>query len=665
MKGKQRAVLLIACILALLTLAAVVAVLVLQSGTPYQQARNTMDPKGKLQLQDQENGWVLLSWPEGKNADGYLVEVLNTDTQESIHTAYAEGKTSCTVPQLPPNQKVTIRINSIGVYMDEGEEGMRIGDVPLEVTDIFNQPSVSGLEWSLDPDAHSLTFRFKLSAKAECVLFQQDENGTRTQMDTFPEESRTIVFGLNGECAMPEKDEVKTFALGAVVRETRYTYYGLVENTLSVEQDHLLGNTMMLSCRHEGQNIYTFTWNDTQADNYCLQQLTADQAGWVTLCTVPGNEKCSFTTQVLQRYTDYQFRVVAYYGDTMTENAYAAEPAKLRLTTGSSAIYSTVWPQRDISVYRDPQKSEVIGTAAGAQAFCVLDVENGLFKVRFGDGCGYIDSNYCMINLPEFMGGLCHYDITNSYSSIFTVHGYELPGITGYTVEGYESVCLYANDYLVPLLYPVAQKLEQAAHSAQKLGYRLKIYDAYRPSYATHRLYDLTAAVANWKLPGFTYDGSDGDFSGLTYLELMTNKGRYAMTAFLAKGGSRHNQGIAVDLTLESVETGEEIPMQTAMHDLSYFSVTGRNTETANVLRGIMTDAGFATLSTEWWHFQDDESRKSLGIDSYLLKGVSAACWMWDGQGWLYRCADGTYYINRTVTIEGISYSFDRDGHVI
>ena len=665
MKGKQRVVLLIACFFAMLALAAVIAVLVIQSGDPYQQARSTMDPKGKLQLQDQENGYVQLSWPEGKNADSYLVEVFHADTQEPIHTAYAEGKPICSVPQLPQNQKVTIRINSIGVYVDEEGEGMRIGDVPLEVTGIFNRPSVSDLEWSLDPETHSLTFQFKLPTKAECILFQQDENGTRTQMDSFSQESRTIVFGPNGECPLPENDEVKTFALGAVVRETRYTYYGLVTNTLSVEREHLLGNTMLLSCRNEGQNVYTLTWSDVQADNYCLQQLTADQVGWVTLCTIPGDEHRSFTTQVLQRYSDYQFRVVAYYGDTMTESAYAAEPAKLGLTTGSTAIYSTVWPLRELSVYQDPQKSAVIGTAAGAQAFCVLDVENGLFKVRFGDGYGYIDSNYCMINLTEFMGGLCHYDITNSYSSIFTVHDYDLPGVTGYTVEGYENVCLYANDYLVPLLYPVAQKLEQAAHSAQKLGYRLKIYDAFRPVKATHSLYNLAAAASGRKLPAFTYDGSEGKFGGLTYLQLMTNRGSYSMTAFLARGLSRHNQGIAVDLTLESLETGEEIPMQTAMHDLSYFSVTRRNTEAANTLRGIMTDAGFATLATEWWHFQDDVSLNALGIDAGLDRGVSAACWMWDGQGWLYRCADGTYYTDRTVTIEGKSYSFDRDGHVI
>jgi len=665
MSGKQRILALSAGLVALLAITAVVAVLVLRQGNTFEAAWNTMDPNGSLVLQDQDNGRVLISWPAGQNADNYLVQIIYTDREGSIYSGFAEGRNSCSVPKLPAHEKITIRIISICEYEEDGELIMRPGEKSLEVTGVFTSPTVYNLEWSLDANAHSLIFQFALSENASCVLYEQDESGARIPVDTFTEQSKTITFGQDGDYAMPLDDEVKTFALGAVAQGDQFVYHGLVENTLSVAREHLLGNTMLLSYHHEGQNRYTFTWNDAKADNYCIQQLTADQVGWVTLGTIPGDQQRSFTTHALQRFSDYQFRVVAYNGDTMHENTYVTEPAKLSLTTGSTVFYSTVWPQKDIPVYRDAARNQVIGTAAGAQAFCVLDIENGLFKVRFGDGYGYLDSNYCMINLTEYMGGRCLYDITNSYSSVFTVHGYRMPGITGQTVEGYENVCLYANDYLVPLLYPTALKLEQAVLSAEKLGYRLKIYDAFRPARATQRLYALAEALGDQKLPNRTHNGDVGAFFGKTYLELMTNDGRYNLTGFLAKGGSRHNQGLAVDLTLVSMETGEEIPMQTAMHDLSYFSVTKRNTETANVLRGIMADASFNALSTEWWHFQDDESLNNLHIDTYLWSGVSAQCWMWDGQGWLYRCADGTYYTDCTVTIDGSSYSFDRHGYVI
>lgn len=665
MSRKQKVLLIVACLLALLAMAAVVAVLLLPGNDPYAQARSTMDPNGNLQLREQANGTLLLSWPAGENADGYLVEILDDTTQENITTLYADGVNSCILSKLPQDQKVTVRINSIGVYQSEEGEAMRLGDAPLEVTGVFAAPAISELVWSLDADQRSLHFQFDLSDNASCILYEQNTSGELAQMDIFSAEEKTISFGEGKDCDMPGDHEVKTFALGAVLREDRYVYYSAVKNTFSVERAHLLGSALMMNCRHEGQNVYTFTWNDIGADHYVLQQLTADDSGWVTLCEVSTDQRRSYTTQALKRYSDYQFRVVGYTGETLSENAYVAEPAKLQMTTGSTAIYSTVWPQRDIPVFRDAYRSAVIGTAYGAQGYCVVAVESGLFKVRYGDGYGYLDSSYCMINLTEFMGGLCVYDIASSYSSVFKAHGYGLPGVTGKVIEGYENVQLYANDYLVPLLYPVALKLEQAALRAEAAGYRLKIYDAYRPARATQALYNQVSSLSGQQLPDVTYDGKPGSFSGKTYHQLMTNNGQFSLNAFLAKGGSRHNQGLALDLTLEEISTGNEVPMQTAMHDLSYFSVTWKNTEKANLLAAIMKDAGFATLSTEWWHFQDDEARASLGINTYLWSGVSAQCWMWDGLGWQYRSADGTYYTDCTISIDGKQYSFDRDGYVL
>ena len=77
MSRKQKVLLIVACLLALLAMAAVVAVLLLPGNDPYAQARSTMDPNGNLQLREQANGTLLLSWPAGENADGYLVEILD------------------------------------------------------------------------------------------------------------------------------------------------------------------------------------------------------------------------------------------------------------------------------------------------------------------------------------------------------------------------------------------------------------------------------------------------------------------------------------------------------------------------------------------------------------------------------------------------------------
>ena len=59
------------------------------------------------------------------------------------------------------------------------------------------------------------------------------------------------------------------------------------------------------------------------------------------------------------------------------------------------------------------------------------------------------------------------------------------------------------------------------------------------------------------------------------------------------------------------------------MHDLSWYSAVDRNNEYANLLSSYMTEAGFHILVSEWWHFQDNETRDALELD-YLQDGVLA-----------------------------------------
>ena len=112
-----------------------------------------------------------------------------------------------------------------------------------------------------------------------------------------------------------------------------------------------------------------------------------------------------------------------------------------------------------------------------------------------------------MINLPEYLGPLCAYNISNSYSSLYMVHEYAIPQVTGEVTVGYDRVRMADGSYLVPLLYPTAQKLETAAREARSRGFRLKIYDSYRPSRATREIYDLTKKVLEEPLPERSYTG--------------------------------------------------------------------------------------------------------------------------------------------------------------
>jgi D-alanyl-D-alanine dipeptidase len=259
-----------------------------------------------------------------------------------------------------------------------------------------------------------------------------------------------------------------------------------------------------------------------------------------------------------------------------------------------------------------------------------------------------------MINLPDYMGKLCSYEITNSYGSVFKVHDYAIPGVTGIVVKGYEHMQQKNGEFLVPLLYPAAKKLAAAGEAALEQGYRLKIYEAFRPREATLSVYDLTQAIVQNMVPQHP--------EGLTFEQLMTDNGRYALSNFLAKGISNHNRGIALDLTLETLN-GVELPMQTSIHDLSWYSEPAANNENATALREIMTGAGLTTLDSEWWHFQDEEAKQNLTQMKPLEGGVNARCWVRDNTGWRYRTEDGSWLKDCIWQLDGISYSFDDEGY--
>ncbi len=84
----------------------------------------------------------------------------------------------------------------------------------------------------------------------------------------------------------------------------------------------------------------------------------------------------------------------------------------------------------------------------------------------------------------------------------------------------------------------------------------------------------------------------------------------------------------------------------------------------ANTFQSIMTGAGFGTLASEWWHFEDKTASSQYSAVA-LEDGVSAECWVKDDNGWRYRTAAGTYYTGSTFTIGETDYVFDEDGYLV
>ena len=653
---------------------------------PYEQAANAMPQDQLLQLHRFADGSVQITWPAGENADRYLFRLLREKTvtteegsqigYDELYSAWVTDGTSHTLNRLPDNEELVLQITSYMPYTYPFEEEPRLRpcDQPLQVKSVFTAPAISQLQWQVNTETKQVAVSFQMSAGATATLYKV-ENGTPVAKTELTSGQHIISYGEGGTYPMPAFHINDEFCFSLVQQHPGYIDYGVITDSFTVAREDLLGTVLELTTIDYGTNQYTFTWNETKGEYYELQQYDSKLDRWITLCQVPQDGERTYTTGHLTRYSDFKFRVVALGGSNLLPDSdFAATPDESSVSTGASVVFSMIWPIQTLEIYDTPTRDTVVGNAPAGQTYCVMDLVDGMFKIRYGhEKYGYIDSNYCLINLPDMIGNICLYNITNSYASLFMVHEFVLPGITNTTLEGYENVRLSYGNYLVPLLYPTALKLEKAAFAALEDGYKLKIYDAFRPHETTRTVYDETKDMVENPIPEKPFtDVNIEDLElpelkegeKLSYEDLMTDFGRYNLSYFLAKNISRHNQGLALDLTIVKVYTGKELEMQSSIHDLSWYSERNRNTKDADILSKYLTNAGFGTLVSEWWHYQDNEAMTNFSPEP-LQEGISPECWVLDDTGWRYRMSNGKHYYSCTRTIDGVRYTFDENCYVI
>ena len=680
-------------ILVIVLLLLALAVTFMEVLLPYIQARSTGSPNGVLTIQEQTDGNLAVSWQEVPNADFYLVELFEPiknakDEPVMLYQKWIYSGTACVIPPQDPDQMLTLRVTPGKEFEALGETRQRYSQSWLEVTTTFDAPTLTGLEYTPNTDADLLDIRYTMKRGDVCVITRQEKSGT-SQLKQVKEEKTQITFGEGKELPLPEWDQQETFFFTVQRTGTGYVFYGQEAARLTVVGEDFLDREVNLVLEDLGQNLCRLDWQETKGEYYEVQVRMEEEQEWTTLKVVTREDGLTYASDKLEPFKHYEFRVAAVGGQTMKDSQFAAVSDVQAIDSGASPLYCTIWPTKELKVYTDAQKSDTFPTKAEAgKAYCVIGEAEGLFQVLTEEGIGYINSNHCMINLPDFLGDLCAYDITNSYDCKYMVHEYEMKGITGTTVTGYSDVRLKDKSFLVPLLYPTALMLEDAALEAQRCGYRLKIYDAYRPNKTTVELYNEMEAMLDNPLPAKTYTGKkvtlekpkpkdpvvettpEGETVAPTEPEEFVFTYRFVMTNdewpthnFLAKGTSKHNRGVAVDLTLEDLETGEELNMQTSMHDLSWYSSRGRNDSDAKTLTTIMTSVGFGTIKSEWWHYQDNDALNDLN-PAVLKNGVSCRGWTADVHGWRYREANGEYITDCYETIGGNTYYFDAEGYI-
>lgn len=134
--------------------------------------------------------------------------------------------------------------------------------------------------------------------------------------------------------------------------------------------------------------------------------------------------------------------------------------------------------------------------------------------------------------------------------------------------------------------------LLKASAAARRAGYTLKVFDAYRPP---------AAQAVFWAL--------------------ITDP-RYVSDPSL---GSTHTRGVAVDVTLVD-QDGAALDMGTSFdvmddrshHDRDDLPIAVQRNR--SMLLGIMLQAGFQSIATEWWHYELPQAHDYALLDDPIVR---------------------------------------------
>ena len=180
----------------------------------------------------------------------------------------------------------------------------------------------------------------------------------------------------------------------------------------------------------------------------------------------------------------------------------------------------------------------------------------------------------------------------------FDIRYYSPNNFTGNKIRGYKMPKAY-------MTKKALAALSKAADDLRAQGYRLLIWDAYRPQKAVDNFVEW---INN------PYDAGDKTF----YPDLQKSdliKGNYIMEK------SGHTRGSTVDLTIIKkdggfVDMGGTFDLFSEVSHPDYQNITDEQKQNRKILHDAMIKAGFNGIDSEWWHFTlKDEPFKDVYFD--------------------------------------------------
>ena len=171
--------------------------------------------------------------------------------------------------------------------------------------------------------------------------------------------------------------------------------------------------------------------------------------------------------------------------------------------------------------------------------------------------------------------------------AILEIRYYSTYNFVGARIDGYE-------EPVALLTKEAAAALKEVSDDVIAQGYRLKIFDAYRPQKAVDHFVRWAEDTSDVKMKEYFYPDLEKDV--------------LFPLGYIAEH-SGHSRGSTVDLTLFDMTTEKEADMGGTFDffgELShpdYKDITEEQYANRMILREAMLRHGFKPLDEEWWHF--------------------------------------------------------------
>lgn len=169
--------------------------------------------------------------------------------------------------------------------------------------------------------------------------------------------------------------------------------------------------------------------------------------------------------------------------------------------------------------------------------------------------------------------------------AVFDLRYYSPYNFTGHKIRGYNAPVAY-------MTKEALQALAIAAADLRSQGYRILVWDSYRPQKAVDHFVEWINDPDD--------DGNKSFYPTLKKSDLIA--GDYIMPK------SGHTRGSTIDLTIikqdgSFVDMGGTFDLFSEISHPDYKKLTKKQKKNRKILRDAMLKAGFKPLDSEWWHF--------------------------------------------------------------